>query len=175
MRILSILTWILVTACFSCMPVKVTTDSAFDFSIDNYKTYAHNKISYDTLHDYPDEIMGIRGEIDRHFEKCGLVRSIDPDLLVNVEVILEAEGRRINPGSAGVEARYMSNSREDMDPAGQSVIYDIGAIMIDLVDVNKNDIVFSGTAVGVYSKKEKKTIERMHEALDKICLAASKK
>ena len=163
---------------YGCGSVNISSDSIGQFDIENYKTYNYFTIDYshyDSLPYNKSNIYYLQEEIDKAMKSIGLTISEKPDLLLNIGIVVQqrTQTRETDP-------RYDMNytgqrnyhwEREDLIVG----YYDEGALTIDLVDANKNALMWQGTAIGILSKNQKKMQQRIEDAVEKLFLDLTKK
>jgi hypothetical protein len=160
------------------MPVKVATDSQDGFYINNFKTYNYNVNHYrsnDTIPQVKQDIDYFKDRLNEQLSSCGLEMSDNPQLLLNVGVILE-ERKQAKAGDPRYDINYTRNDLRDWEKddfiAGY---YNTGAITVDFVDMKNNQFVWQGTAIGIITRNERKMKERVQDAVEKMFLEMPKK
>ena len=135
-----------------------------------YQTY--NFLEFDTqvlvdIERRPENIDHLKAAISRELEARGLSQSDNPDLHVNIGVVVKEE----------VQTRE-TNVREDMRYLGQRNYtwqvqevpvgtYNEGTVTIDLVDAAKGELVWEGVASAVILKNNKKMQKRIDSGVKK--------
>ena len=162
---------------FSCGSVNISTDSIGEFDIKNFKTYNYFSIDYshyDSLPYNKNNISYLKNQIDKEMKNIGLTIVDNPDLLLNIGVIVQqrTQARETDPrydmNYTGQRNYYWE--REDLVVG----YYDEGALTLDMVDAKKNALVWQGTAVGILTGNEKKMHQRIDDAVEKLFLDLSK-
>jgi hypothetical protein len=159
----------LLLAFASCSSVKVYSD--FDNKVDfsQYKTYAFHKNGIDKVEISELDKKRILNAIDRELSNKGMVKSDNPDLLIN---IFTKEREKIdvnqfnmgwgygwgwgwNPYLWGGRSTYATSSTE-------------GTLYIDLIDAKKKELVWQGEGVGYLTEDRREKEKRINEFVAKI-------
>jgi hypothetical protein len=159
----------LLLAFASCSSVKVYSD--FDNKVDfsQYKTYAFHKNGIDKVEISELDKKRILNAIDRELSNKGIVKSDNPDLLIN---IFTKEREKIdvnqfnmgwgygwgwgwNPYLWGGRSTYATSSTE-------------GTLYIDLIDARKKELVWQGEGVGYLTEDRREKEKRINEFVAKI-------
>jgi len=143
------LTFALLTACASNPRVQSNFDDSLDFSL--YETY---NFSNRTEIENPD----LAGNLELYFSAAveqqmlsrGLVRSDEPDILINISVDIEdvsAAPVRVN-NCPSYEDYYSRSVADSYGGEGRRpmCIYSEGSIKVDMVDVGLNRTIWEGVA-----------------------------
>ena len=135
-----------------------------------YQTYNFLEFDSQVLVDIerrPENIDHLKAAISRELEARGLTQSDNPDLHVNIGVVVKEE----------VQTRE-TNVREDMRYLGQRNYtwqvqevpvgtYNEGTVTIDLVDAAKSELVWEGAASAVILKNNDKMKKRIDSGIKK--------
>ena len=135
-----------------------------------YQTYNFLEFDSQVLVDIerrPENIDYLKAAISRELEAKGLTKADNPDLNVNIGVVVKEE----------VQTRE-TNVREDMRYLGQRNYtwqsqevpvgtYNEGTVTIDLVDAAKNELVWEGKASAVILKNNNKMQKRIDSGVKK--------
>ena len=167
-----ILAWLLLLA--SCSPViEVATAPAADFKLSDYKTFAFYEVdaSGDGLGPaYQPQVDYLQQEITKQLESRGLTRAAsDPDLLINLGVVVNEEVQtretdlRSDPPNYIGQRRYTWRSKEV--EVGR---YKEGTVSVHLVDSDRNELVWQGTAEAILRSKPAKLQAQIAEAMEKL-------
>jgi hypothetical protein len=159
----------LLLAFASCSSVKVYSD--FDNKVDfsQYKTYAFHKNGIDKVEISELDKKRILNAIDRELSNKGMIKSDNPDLLIN---IFTKEREKIdvnqfnmgwgygwgwgwNPYLWGGRSTYATSSTE-------------GTLYIDLIDAKKKELVWQGEGVGYLTEDRREKEKRINEFVAKI-------
>jgi hypothetical protein len=159
----------LLLAFASCSSVKVYSD--FDNKVDfsQYKTYAFHKNGIDKVEISELDKKRILNAIDRELSNKGMIKSDNPDLLIN---IFTKEREKIdvnqfnmgwgygwgwgwNPYLWGGRNTYATSSTE-------------GTLYIDLIDARKKELVWQGEGVGYLTEDRREKEKRINEFVAKI-------
>lgn len=150
----------------SCSSVSVAVDYDREVNFDNYKTYAFYKAGIDEVEISDLDKRRILRAIDRELSAKGMVKSENPDVLVNI--FTEAEeniniyqnnfGWGWGPGWGWGWGMPMTNVSRNVE----------GSLFIDLIDKNKNQLVWQGLGKGILSIDMDQKEERINEIVMKI-------
>jgi hypothetical protein len=135
-----------------------------------YQTYKFLDFDAQVLVDIerrPENVDHLKAAISRELEARGLSQSEDPDLFVNIGVVVKEE----------IQTRE-TNARQDMRYLGQRNYtwqveevpigtYNEGTVTIDLVDVEKNQLVWEGKTSSVILKNNNKMQKRIDSGVKK--------
>ena len=146
----------------SCSSVSVAVDYDREVNFDNYKTYAFYKAGIDEVEISDLDKRRILRAIDRELAAKGIVKSNNPDLLVNIFTEAE-ENINIYQNNFGWGWGWgwgmpMTNVSRNVE----------GSLFIDLIDKNKNQLVWQGLGKGILSIDMDEKEERINEIVMKI-------
>ena len=148
-KILLLISFALIMACASNPRVQSKVDDSLDFSV--YETYNFGTRTEIENPDLPGTLeLYFSAAVERQLLLKGLVRSDEPDILINVSV--DVEDVSAAPVRANNCPRYDDYfSRRVADSyAGEGrrpmCIYTEGSIVIELVDVELNRTIGEGTS-----------------------------
>jgi hypothetical protein len=148
-KFLLLISFALIMACASNPRVQSKVDDSLDFSV--YETYNFGTRTEIENPDLPDTLeLYFSAAVERQLLLKGLVRSDEPDILINVSV--DVEDVSAAPVRANNCPRYDDYfSRRVADSyAGEGrrpmCIYTEGSIVIELVDVELNRTIGEGTS-----------------------------
>ena len=148
------------TACSSTFTIMSDYDRKADFA--SYKTYNYLPMA--------DSLMGpgssrIKSYTEEYMELLGYVKAEKPDLFISingqVQQKMGTSTNSYNPGYGYYGGYY------GWDTYTTTYVYSTTTIVIDLVDVEKHQLVWQGAATGEfdqYSMSDKK----MHQMVDEI-------
>ena len=162
---------ILLLTITACAPVQITTIQPEGTSLLGFETYDFYEIefqSYDSLPYNKDNMDFLLNEIRKQMLDKGYAISEDPDLYLNVGVVVKL-----------YEQTRETDPRFDMNYIGQRnyhwereeiVVgkYEVGTVIIDFVDAENNQLVWQATAVGILTSDMEKMRERASNAIEKI-------
>ena len=169
MKAIKLLPVFLLLAVASCSSIKVYSDYDNKVDFSQYKTYAFHKNGIDKVEISELDKKRILNAIDSELSKKGMVKSQNPDLLIN---IFTKERERIdvnqynagfgygwgygwNPYFWGGRSTSVSSSTE-------------GTLYIDLIDAKKKELVWQGEGSGYLPKNTEKKDARIMEFVSKI-------
>ncbi|GGE07047.1 DUF4136 domain-containing protein [Psychroflexus salis] len=157
---------ILFVALHGCSSVSVAVDYDKEVSFDNYKTFAFYKPGIDEVEISDLDKRRILRAIDRELTAKGMIKSENPDVLVNI--FTEAEeniniyqnnfGWGWGPGWGWGWGMPMTSVSKNVE----------GSLFIDLIDRNKNQLVWQGLGKGILSMEMDKKEERINEIVTEI-------
>lgn len=158
----------------ACSPaIEVTTEPAAEFQLSDYKTFDFYEVdaSGDGLGDaYQPQIDYLKQEVAEQLSKRGLTRATsEPDLLVNLGVVVEEEVQtretniRSDPPQYIGQRRYTWRSKEV--EVGR---YKEGTVSVHLVDSDRNELVWQGTAETLLRSKPDKLQEQITKGMEKL-------
>lgn len=157
---------------FACNPVRITNSySAKNVDFGQYRTFDFTEDGQTGAYSFAsEETHVVREEIARQLEKRGLTRSTaNPDLLVNLDVAVEekVQTRQTNlvtdPLNYIGQRRFVWRSQEI--PVGR---YQQGTLTVNLVDRQKNKLIWQGEAEGVLPSNPKKLQRAIAEGGDRL-------
>jgi hypothetical protein len=168
MKAIKLLTVFLLFAITSCSSIKVYSD--FDKNVDfsQYKTYAFHKRGIDRLEISELDKKRILHAIDNELGKKGMIKSENPDLLINI-LTKERERVDVNQYNAG----WGYGWRYGWNPylwGGQTYVSTSteGTLYIDLIDARKKELVWQGEGVGYLTENRDKKEQQINEFVAKI-------
>ena len=173
---LTYLLYILPLALFlaACAPaIQVNTEPAAGFQLSDYETFAFYDVdaSGDALGpNYQTQINYLQQEITEELEKRGLRRTTsDPDLLINLGIVVNEQVQTretdliTDPPLYIGQRRYTWRSREV--EVGR---YREGTVSVHLVDNDRNELVWRGTAEAVLKSKPAKLQAQISEGVTQL-------
>jgi hypothetical protein len=157
----------------SCSAVKIlSTNSDPSFSISNYKTFGFYRLDADTvvLSVYAKRIEWIKDEISKQLAAKGLTKSDNPDLYVNIGIIIE-EKVQTRDANIRTDMHYMGQRNYTWSASPVEVSrYKEGTVTIELVDRSKNALMWNSVAQSVIEKKDETSKKNIAEATPKMFL-----
>jgi hypothetical protein len=162
---------ILLMAITACVPVRITTDQPEGASLLGFETYNFYEVefqSYDSIPYNKESMDFLLDEIRDQMLEKGFAISDNPDLFLNVGVMVTK-----------YEQTRETDPRFDMNYLGQrnyrwereeivTGVYEEGAVIIDFVDVENNNLVWQATAIGLLTDDVEKMRERTSHAITRI-------
>lgn len=157
---------ILIILVSSCSSVTVAVDYDKEVNFENYKTFAFYKPGIDEVEISDLDKRRILRAIDRELTEKGMIKSDNPDLLIN---IFTEEQENINiyqnnfgwgwgPGWGWGWGMPMTQVNRSVE----------GSLFIDFIDRSKNQLVWQGLGTGILSLDMEKKEERINEIVNKI-------
>ena len=150
----------------SCASIDVATDYDTDVNFEKYNTYAFFKPGIDKAEVSDLDKKRILRAIDFELSKKGMVKSENPDLLVSIFTQTKEEvnvyqnnfgyGYGWSPYYWGAGARTNSYTTTK------------GTLFIDLIDADRNELVWQGLGTGVLSQKMEKKEEKIKQIVEEI-------
>jgi hypothetical protein len=152
----------------SCSSIRVNSD--YDQSVDfsQYKTFAFHKRGVDRVEISGLDKKRILNAIDTELSKKGMIKSDNPDLLVNI-FTKERERIDVDQYNAGWGYGwgygwnpYLWGGRTYVSSSTEGTLY------IDLIDAKKKELVWEGEGVGYLTENREQKIKRINEFVAKI-------
>jgi hypothetical protein len=160
----------------ACSSVRIKDiEKEDDFMLSNYKTFGffQTDASGDALGpNYAANLELLKKSITRELEAKGLTTtSSDPDLLVNIGIVVsqEVQTRETDFSNPADRTAYMG--QRNYSWKSQEVVvgtYKQGAVSIDLVDRAANRLVWQGTAESVVPEREKNVPPIIEEGMKRL-------
>ncbi len=147
----------------ACSPIQVLDqEPAEDFVLNNYRTFNFYEIdaSVDSSAGkaYRTGISSLKTEITQQLQKRGLqLGANDPDLLVNIGVVVKANATRYT-GQRG----YVTERQEEKGD------YNEGTVTVHLVDRARNKLVWRGVVEGVVPDKPIRLQRNVADAMEAL-------
>ena len=156
-----------------CSTVRIIqTDHVPEFSLSNYKTFDFYLLRTDipAEPDFTKRIGWMKDEIRKQFEARGIVQSKDnPDLLVNIGIIMEERIQTRETDFATDAPKYMSSRNyyweSEMVEVGR---YHHGTVSVDLVEPEKTALVWFGLAESIAVKKDDSAKKNIAIGVEKL-------
>ena len=169
MKAIKLLPVFLLLAVASCSSIKVYSDYDNKVDFSQYKTYAFHKNGIDKVEISELDKKRILNAIDSELSKKGMVKSQNPDLLINI-FTKERERIDVNQYNAGFGYGwgygwnpYFWGGRST------SVISSTeGTLYIDLIDAKKKELVWQGMGTGFLTQNMDKKEARIAEFVTEI-------
>ena len=152
----------------SCSSIKVNSD--YDQSVDfsQYKTYAFHKRGVDRVEISGLDKKRILNAIDTELSKKGMIKSDNPDLLVNI-FTKERERIDVNQYNAGWGYGWGYGWNPYLW-GGRTYVssYVEGTLYIDLIDAKKKELIWEGEGVGYLTENRERKEIKINEFVAKI-------
>jgi hypothetical protein len=170
--------WLLfVLLVISCSPATVTSMPEAGFGLSRYQTFSFLEVdaSGDGLgQEYQTQVSYLQEEIARQLELRGLKQAdlSDAGLLINLGIVVDEEVQIrktdiiTDPPQYIGQRRYTWQSREV--EVGR---YNVGTVSVHLVDRERNELVWQGTAERIISDKPRKLREQIAKGMQKLVAA----
>ena len=162
------ITFILVgfLALASCSSIQVATDYDRETDFSQYNSFAFYKPGIDAAKISDLDKKRILRAIERELKAKGMVKNTNPNLLVsiftesteNVNVYQNNFGWGWGPGWGWGWGMPMTSVSKNVE----------GSLFIDLIDRNKNQLVWQGLGKGILSMEMDKKEERINEIVTEI-------
>jgi|SRR5690554_641448 len=174
------LVWLLATA---CSPVRVFLEKEQLAKAGTYKTFMiENEYPGKFVYGSPDLDKSLQQQLIAGMEKRGFVLDInDPDMVLRYNTILSQNQKEINtmaynPWGFGMYNPYMWRYPYPHQRGGGYKVekYNLGEVVIDFVDTQKDEAILRISAVGEVNKPEQMN-KNIRAASDKILTEFSKK
>jgi hypothetical protein len=168
MKAIKILAMLFLFILGSCSSIRINSD--YDKSVDfsQYKTYAFHKRGIDRVEISGLDKKRILNAIDAELSKKGMIKSENPDLLIN---IFTKERERINVDQFNAGWGY--GWGYGWNPylwGGRTYVssYVEGTLYIDLIDAKKKELVWEGEGVGYLTENRERKESQINEFVAKI-------
>lgn len=153
----------------SCGSLRVYSD--FDNTVDftQFKTYAFHKKGIDKVEISELDKKRILNAIDRELTRKGMIKSENPDLLINI-LTKERERIDVNQFNAGWGYGWGWGWNPFLW-GGQNTIASStieGTLFIDLIDARKKELIWQGEGVGYLSENRREKENRINEFVAQI-------
>jgi hypothetical protein len=152
----------------SCSSIRVNSDYDTSVNFTQYKTYAFHKSGIDRVEISGLDKKRILNAIDYELSKKGMIKSENPDLLVNI-FTKERERIDVNQFNAGWGYGwgygwnpYLWGGRSYVSTSVEGTLY------IDLIDAKKKELVWEGEGVGYLTENRDKKESLINEFVAKI-------
>lgn len=151
----------------SCATIDVATDYDKEVNFDQYKTYAFYKPGIDQAEISDLDKKRILRAIDFELSQKGMTKSENPELLVS---IFTQTKEKVNIYQNDFGYGWGWNPYFWGGGAGRTTSYTNieGTLFIDLIDEQKNELVWQGLGTGVLTQKMERKEEKIREIVDEI-------
>ncbi len=155
---------------YSCSPVRVvSTEVKDDIDFASYSTFNFMDISMknDSLNmEAVPEVDHLKAAIALQMEALGYTRSENPDLWVNIGLMVEekVQTRETNIRDAPIyigQRRYHWESEEVVVAE-----YELGTVTIDIIDAQANERIWEGVAAGTITDNDARMENRINDAME---------
>lgn len=168
MKAIKILAVILFLSLGSCSSISVYNDYDKNADFSQYKTYAFHKRGIDKVQISELDKKRILNAIDLELSKKGMVKSENPDLLIN---IFTKERERIDVSQFNMGWGY--GWGWGWNPylwGGQNFVTTSteGTLIIDLIDSRKKELVWEGEGIGYLTQNRELKEKNINEFVAKI-------
>ncbi len=161
----------LLSACSSA-PVEVVSALQLpDVDYTSYQTFNFLDVTLknDSMADANSEaIQLLKNAITREMEQLGYSMAPDPDLWVNIGIVVEekVQTRQTDIREAPV---YIGQRRYHWEAEERIVRrYEQGTVSIDLIDAERRERVWEGVATGTLTDNPRRLENRINEAMEKL-------
>jgi hypothetical protein len=168
MKAIKILPILFLFVLASCSSIRVNSD--YDTSVDfsQYKTYAYHKTGIDRVEISGLDKKRILNAIDYELGKKGMIKSENPDLLVNI-FTKERERIDVNQFNAGWGYGWGFGWNPYLWGGSSFVSTSVeGTLYIDLIDAKKKELVWQGEGIGYLTENRAKKESIINEFVSKI-------
>lgn len=150
----------------SCSSIKVATDYDKEKSFDNYNTFAFYKPGIDAAEISDLDKKRILRAIERELVAKGMIKNSNPSLLVSI-FTESRENVNVYQNNFGYGWGW---NPYFWGPGGyNSVSTNVeGTLYIDLIDAEKNELVWQGLGTGILSLDMDKKEKKINEIVTKI-------
>ncbi|MFT4984217.1 MAG: hypothetical protein ACI9Q9_001276 [Flavobacterium sp.] len=168
MKVIKFIPVIFIFILSACSSVRVNYDYDKNIDFNQYKTYAFHKKGVDKVEISGLDKKRILNAIDAELSKKGMIKSDNPDLLVNI-FTKERERIDVNQYNAGWGYGwgygwnpYLWGGRSYVSSTTEGTLY------IDLIDANKKELVWEGQGVGYLTQNREQKEKIINEFVAKI-------
>jgi hypothetical protein len=151
---------------FGCTSVGIKTIEAPDLDLTSYETYnylAVNYVHYDGLPFNENVNNHFIRKMDSQLLAQGFKLSEDPNLLLNIVVVVREEQEILKPDTRKYMGQELYNREERV--VG---VYDIGDVNIDILDNQNNTLVWQASVETVFPKNENKMKKNIDKSVAKL-------
>lgn len=162
--------FILISASFSCTPVRVvSTQEKENIDYNIYRTFNFMDVSFRNdavANNDMEEFVLLKTAIAKEMEHLGYVQADNPDLWINIGIVVEQKTQtrttdiREAPLYIG-QRRYHWESEEVV-----VANYEEGTVSVDMVDADKNERVWEGVAAGTVTDNPQKLEKRINKVME---------
>ena len=168
MKTIKLIAIILIYSLNSCSSISVYNDYDKNADFSQYKTYAFHKRGIDKVQISELDKKRILNAIDLELSKKGMVKSENPDLLIN---IFTKERERIDVSQFNMGWGY--GWGWGWNPylwGGQNFVTTSteGTLIIDLIDSRKKELVWEGEGIGYLTQNRELKEKNINEFVAKI-------
>jgi hypothetical protein len=171
---LSVLTCFLIITCtIVSAQTRVSYDKSNEMDFGSYKTYKINKLDVKTYPEFEPKKEGLNTlvfEIEKQMNGLGFSQAVTdaPDLLLNIGVVITPVERTRETGLR--DAPLYGGQRNYHWEREEVVFYKYaeGAVTLDLVDVEKNELIWQVVSKDALEKKREKNKKKIEKAVKKI-------
>ena len=160
---------------FGCSGITIkNVQQAENFALSKYKTFGFFNVdaSGDALGpDYNTNLDLLKKAITKQFAAKGLTPSDNPDLKVNIGIVVskEVQTRETSFSNPGDRTAYMGQRNYSWQ--SQEVVvrtYKQGTVTLDMVDQPTGKLVWQGTATGVVPDKQKNVPTMIEQGMTEL-------
>jgi hypothetical protein len=159
----------------SCSPaIRITSEPAPAFNLSNYQTFAFMGVdaSGEGLGEgYQTHVSYLQDEIARQLQGRGLQPATDgeADLLINLGIVVDEEMQTRQTNILTDPPRYVGQRRYTWQSREVDVRrYNVGTVSVHLVDRERNDMVWRGTAERIISDNPKRLREQISKGMEDL-------
>ena len=152
--------------------VLVSYDKAEGLDLSKYTTFQIHKLDVNHLPEFEPRKEGLNqliGAITNEMETRGFEKvSGNPDLFLNIGVKIteEVQTRETDIRDAPVYMGQRNYSWKSEEIVVNT--YNEGTVVLDIVDTEKNEMIWQGVVKGVLSQKRSKNEKRINRAVEKL-------
>jgi hypothetical protein len=168
MKVIKFIPVIFIFILSACSSLRVNYDYDKNIDFNQYKTYAFHKKGVDKVEISGLDKKRILNAIDAELSKKGMIKSDNPDLLVNI-FTKERERIDVNQYNAGWGYGwgygwnpYLWGGRSYVSSTTEGTLY------IDLIDAKKKELVWEGQGVGYLTQNREQKEKLINEFVAKI-------
>ncbi len=168
------LTFFLLLALAGCSSAKVlNTEKAADVDLATYKTFDFYKFEANadtSSQNYHASVEKLEDAIALQMQRFGyLLSKTDPDLLVNIGVVLDQEVQTRQTDFRTDAPRYIGQRRYSWKSKEVEIgNYTVGTVTVDLVDRKENTLVWQGAVEDILPKKQSRLETTINKGIQKL-------
>ena len=156
----------------SCSGVKIyKTDSYPGFTLSSYKTFDFFLMTGDSAmqKESPQRVEWIKQEISKQLVARGLTQSVNPELLINIGIVVEDKVQTRQTNLATDAPHYYGQRNYKWESEEIPIDrYKEGTVTIDLVNRERNALVWQGLAQSVIVSKDEDSKKNIAKGAQKI-------
>jgi len=163
---------VLLCLCYSCSPIRtISNELDAEASTNKYQTYNFYDVKVKTPH--PEHVSKqrvslLKDAVQREIEAIGLKKSEDPDLWINIGILVED---KVQTRETDIRDAPVYIGQRNYHWESQEVVvgrYQEGTVTIDLIDAKTNEMVGQSVASGVIVENDEKLQKRIDQGMAQV-------